>query len=114
MGNNLSDLIGPMRPRFLLLTPVCVLLGWATARWEAGPVNLLHLLMALVGAVAAHISVNAFNEYLDFRSGLDLRTQRTPFSGGTGTLPKQPGAAPQTLVVAVITLAIVGLVGFTS
>jgi 1,4-dihydroxy-2-naphthoate polyprenyltransferase len=111
MGNNLKDFLGPMKPAFLTLTPVCVLLGWATARWDAGPVSTLHLWWALIGAVASHISVNAFNEYLDFRSGLDSRTRRTPFSGGTGTLQRRPEVAPHALVVAVVTLAIVGLVG---
>ena len=106
-----KGLVGPMRPRFLLLTLVCVLLGWGAAQWEFGQVNLLHVLAALVGALAAHISVNALNEYLDFRSGLDLRTQRTPFSGGTGTLPAWPEAARQTLVVGIITLGMVALIG---
>jgi 1,4-dihydroxy-2-naphthoate octaprenyltransferase len=31
--------------------------------------------------------VNAFNEASDMRSGIDLQTARTPFSGGSGTLP---------------------------
>ena len=91
MGNNLSDRIGPMKPAFLSLTPVSVLLGWAVADWQAGGVSMVQLWWAFIGAVASHISVNAFNEYLDFRSGLDSRTQRTPFSGGTGTLPEVPG-----------------------
>jgi 1,4-dihydroxy-2-naphthoate polyprenyltransferase len=111
VGNDLKQLLGPMKPPFLLLTPACVLLGWGTARWTCGPVNLLHLAVALFGALAAHISVNALNEYLDFRSGLDTRTQRTPFSGGSGTLPRWPEAAPQALVVGVVTLAIVGAIG---
>jgi 1,4-dihydroxy-2-naphthoate octaprenyltransferase len=55
--------------------------------------------------------VNALNEYFDFRSGLDLRTRRTPFSGGSGTLPAQPGAARVALATGLITLAIVALVG---
>ncbi len=44
----------------------------------------------------AHISVNVLNEYFDYRSGVDLRTQRTPFSGGSGALPSglvTPGQA---------------------
>ena len=48
---------------------------------------LLPLILALAGGLLAHISVNALNEYLDFTSGLDLTTLRTPFSGGSGTLP---------------------------
>jgi 1,4-dihydroxy-2-naphthoate polyprenyltransferase len=111
MRNDLQDLLGPMKPAFLSLTPVSVLLGSAIAHWDVGSVNLVHLWWAFAGAIASHISVNAFNEYLDFRSGLDSRTRRTPFSGGTGTLQRKPEAAPQALVVAVITLAVVGLVG---
>ena len=30
------------------------------------------------------MSVNGFNEYFDYRSGLDERTNKTPFSGGSG------------------------------
>jgi 1,4-dihydroxy-2-naphthoate octaprenyltransferase len=42
--------------------------------------------------VALHAAVNAFNEASDMRSGIDLQTTRTPFSGGSGTLPS--GAIP--------------------
>jgi 1,4-dihydroxy-2-naphthoate polyprenyltransferase len=111
MKDDLKDFLGPMKPAFLSLTPVSVLLGWATASWEAGPVSSVYLWWAFFGAVASHISVNAFNEYLDFRSGLDSRTQRTPFSGGTGTLQRLPEAAPQALGMALISLVVVGLVG---
>jgi 1,4-dihydroxy-2-naphthoate octaprenyltransferase len=42
---------------------------------------------------------------------LDARTQRTPFSGGSGTLPAKPEAARTALATAVITLIIVVLMG---
>jgi len=61
--------------------------------------------------VCTHISVNAFNEYDDFKSGLDARTQRTPFSGGSGTLPANPRMAKTALLTALLTFAIVVLVG---
>jgi 1,4-dihydroxy-2-naphthoate octaprenyltransferase len=54
-------LLGPMRVPFLILTPACVLLGLGSAIRATGHVNWLHFAMALVGAVCAHISVNAFN-----------------------------------------------------
>jgi 1,4-dihydroxy-2-naphthoate polyprenyltransferase len=106
-----ADLFGPMRPAFLVLPPVCVALGAGTAVWTGGSVDALHLVLAFLGALAAHISVNALNEYFDFRSGLDLRTRPTPFSGGSGTLPSQPGAAGMALWTGLISLAIAGLVG---
>jgi 1,4-dihydroxy-2-naphthoate octaprenyltransferase len=37
--------------------------------------------------VALHAAVNALNEASDFATGIDLHTRRTPFSGGSGTLP---------------------------
>jgi len=106
-----KEITGPMRPPFLILTPACVLLGFSVAIWAGEPVQFWQFLLVLVGAVAAHISVNAFNEYFDFKSGLDARTRRTPFSGGSGTLPEHPEAARSALLTAVISLIIVGLVG---
>jgi len=76
-----------MRLSFVILTPACVLVGLGTAVWSTGEVNYIYFTLALIGAIAAHISVNAFNEYFDFKSGLDHRTHRTPFSGGSGTFP---------------------------
>ncbi|MFO8036254.1 MAG: prenyltransferase [Anaerolineales bacterium] len=50
-------------------------------------------------------------EYFDFRSGLDTRTQRTPFSGGSGTLPAQPELKGKTLVLAIVTMGITNTIG---
>jgi len=75
------------RPHFLLLTPVCVFVGIAVAVYESDSLNALHLALALLGALLAHISVNVLNDYFDYRSGIDLKTRRTPFSGGSGILP---------------------------
>jgi len=100
-----------MRLPFLVLPPVCVLLGAGAAVWTHGTINLFHLLLALVGATAAHVSVNALNEYFDFRSGLDLRTQRTPFSGGSGTLPARPDLARTALAIGLGTMAIAAAIG---
>lgn len=104
-------LLGPMRVPFLILTPACVLLGFGTAIWRTHEVNILYLVLALIGAVCAHISVNALNEYFDFRSGLDFKTERTPFSGGSGTLPEKPDMARSALKTGLITFAITGMIG---
>jgi 1,4-dihydroxy-2-naphthoate octaprenyltransferase len=60
--------------------------GAAAAAFD-GDFNLLHTLLALVGLLALHVTVNVLNEVSDFRRGIDLETVRTPFSGGSGTLP---------------------------
>ena len=74
------------RPQFLLLSVVLVLLGTAIARDE-GCFDLLKFLLTLIGLLLAHSSVNILNDYFDYKSGIDLETKRTPFSGGSGILP---------------------------
>lgn len=103
----LKLLCGVARANFLTLTLVCIALA-AAASWQAGYALQPGLLMlvTLLG-LAAHISVNAFNEYFDFKSGLDYLTKRTPFSGGSGTLVANPQASGMALALAVISLLIV-------
>ncbi|MFN2168922.1 MAG: prenyltransferase [Anaerolineae bacterium] len=100
-----------MRAPFLLLVPACIALSWAAAINDGVVPAPLDLSLLLAGALAAHVSVNALNEYEDFLSGLDLRTERTPFSGGSGTLPAQPQRAHYALWVAVLSLSLTILVG---
>jgi 1,4-dihydroxy-2-naphthoate octaprenyltransferase len=70
----------------LLLSVVLAFLGTSIA-WYDGAFNLGHALLAFFGLLLAHISVNTLNDYFDYRSGVDLETKRTPFSGGSGVLP---------------------------
>ncbi len=99
------------RPPFLVLGPVCVLVGVGTAYWQAGSVNWLHVLLIVIGAVSAHACVNVFNEYFDFKSGLDAKTQRTPFSGGSGALQANPEKVRATFWLAWGTFALTALIG---
>ncbi len=106
-----QDILGPMRLPFLLLPPLCVALGIGTAYWQTGSVNWLYAILAIIGAISSHISVNAFNEYYDAKSGLDEKTEKTPFSGGSGTLQKNPEAAKAALKTAWISFIIPVLIG---
>ena len=106
-----AAIFGPMRLPFLVLTPACVLLGAAAAVWLGNELNLFHLALVLIGAVSTHISVNALNEYDDFKSGLDLKTEPTPFSGGSKTLPDNPDKARIGLITGLITFVIAVLIG---
>ena len=83
---DLRAFAGVARAPFLLLPPTLVASGAAAAAW-AGHFSWLHSVVALVGLVALHMSVNTLNEWSDMRTGIDLHTERTPFSGGSGTLP---------------------------
>lgn len=107
----LSLIVGPLRLPFLLLTPACVAVGVATAYWQTGRVDVWLACVVLIGALASHASVNAFNEYFDFKSGLDAITQRTPFSGGSGTLLAQPALVRVTLGMAIGALLLASIIG---
>jgi len=109
--NTVKSTLGIMRLPFLVLTPACVMLGIGTAVWSTGPISTFYCILAMVGAVSAHICVNSFNEYFDFRSELDFHTVRTPFSGGSGTLPNQPHLVYMALSVAGISLVVTCLIG---
>lgn len=109
--SKLNDLTGPLRLPFLILTPACILLGLGTAYHVSGQINIFYLCLALIGGLAAHISVNTFNEYFDFKSGLDAQTQLTPFSGGSGTLPENPDLTRYVLLVAWFSFTITALIG---
>lgn len=100
-----------MRIPFLILAPVCVFLGASSVIASGEPIHSTNFLLALLGGLLAHISVNSLNEYHDFQTGLDFNTQRTPFSGGSGALPDNPDSAILVLATGLITLLATFLVG---
>jgi 1,4-dihydroxy-2-naphthoate octaprenyltransferase len=100
-----------MKPAFLILTPACVMLGISTAVLAGAMPGAINIIIILAGAVCAHISVNALNEYDDFKSGLDLITVPTPFSGGSKALPENPEKAWYGLATGIVSLAVTCAVG---
>jgi len=74
------------RPQFLILSVVLAFLGTSIA-WYDGAFRLGYAILAFLGLLLAHTSVNVLNDYFDYKSGIDLETKRTPFSGGSGILP---------------------------
>lgn len=99
------------RPPFLILAPICILLGISLVSYEQMPINGLHASLAIIAAISAHISVNMLNEYTDFRSGLDQQTQKTPFSGGSGGLVINPHAEMAVLIGGIVSLALTSIIG---
>jgi 1,4-dihydroxy-2-naphthoate octaprenyltransferase len=77
-----------MLPRFhfIPLTVILVSLGTAIAAYE-GYFHFGHFILAMIGSILVHMTVNVINDYYDYVDGIDLNTQRTPFSGGSGVLP---------------------------
>lgn len=108
---NIKIWIGETRPSFLLLVPVCVFTGVAVSLYEDNPFRPLYFALAFIGALFAHISVNVLNEYSDFKTGIDFKTQRTPFSGGSGILPSGLLKPGQALMLGLGSLAITVAVG---
>lgn len=98
------------RPQFLLLSVTLAFLGNAIA-WYHGAFNIWYGILAGFGLVLAHTSVNVFNDYFDYRSGVDLNTQRTPFSGGSGILPAAQLRPRQVLWYGIITMILALAIG---
>ncbi len=109
------------RANFLFLAIFLNLIGIGLTYKYVSTSITLHIadfVLIILGTIATHISVNLFNEYSDYRTGIDLNTNRTPFNGGSGMLVQgltSPsavlGAAIGTLVFA---LAIGVYYSFTS
>ena len=104
-------LTGTMRLPFIILTPACVSLGIATAVAAGVSPPWWEIALVIAGAIPAHLAVNVFNEYHDFKSGLDATTKRTPFSGGSGTLTEHPELAARTLLLAVVCTVLTVVIG---
>jgi 1,4-dihydroxy-2-naphthoate octaprenyltransferase len=99
------------RANFLPLTVVIVFAGLAAAFYSLHEFNVLDGLLVLVGALLTHASVNSFNNYFDYRSGIDRRTKKTPFSGGVETIVKGKMSPSSALMVALLSLIGAGLIG---
>jgi len=98
------------RPQFLTLSIVLAFLG-TTIAWYDGYFNLRHALLAGIGLVLTHASVNILNDYFDFRSGIDLAARRTPFSGGSGILPAELLSPRQVLWLGIVMLVLAVPIG---
>lgn len=99
--------IREIRAPFLLIPAIFVPVGLVVA-WDHGSFNLLNAILTLIGALGMHASVNMLNDYFDYRSGLDLATNPTPFSGGSRVLPAKE-LTPNSVLYAGITSLGIGL-----
>jgi 1,4-dihydroxy-2-naphthoate octaprenyltransferase len=97
----LEGLAGVARAPFLLLPVTLVAVG-AGAGAYGGAYDAGRTLIALIGLIGAHVAVNTLNEISDFRTGIDLHTRRTPFTGGSGALPDGRATLPAAWAVAAV------------
>jgi len=107
----LSKLVSITRANFLPLTIVIVFAGLAAAFYSHRTFVPLDAALVMVGALLTHASVNAFNNYFDYRSKIDRKTHKTPFSGGVDTLVKGMMKPWQALTVSLFCLICAALIG---
>lgn len=100
-----------MRANFLPLSMVIVLAGLAAAYYSRRSLNGVDGVLVMIGALLTHASVNTFNNYFDYKSRIDAKTVKTPFSGGVEVLVKGTMKPSAALAVAVSTLVGAGLIG---
>ena len=77
-----------IRVRFLLASVIAVSAGLALNWWQNSAISPFEAALTFAGVMELHASVDLFNDYWDFKRGIDTRTKRTPMSGGTGVLPE--------------------------
>jgi len=84
----LSVWIRVIRVRFVLASVIAVSLGLAISWWQTSQIDVFHAVLTMCGVIALHASIDLFNDYWDFKRGIDSQTKRTKMSGGTGVLPE--------------------------
>ena len=77
-----------IRIRFLLASVIAVSVGLAITWWHSSNVTVFDAILTMAGVLALHASVDLFNDYWDFKRGIDTTTKRTKMSGGSGVLPE--------------------------
>ena len=78
-----------IRFRFLAASAIAVTCGLALTIWyQPQDFSLIYAILTYIGIFCLHSSVDLLNDYWDFKRGIDLRTKKTKFSGGTGVLPE--------------------------
>ena len=98
-----------IRFRFLAASAIAVTCGLALAIWyQPQDFSLIYAILTYIGIFCLHSSVDLLNDYWDFKRGIDLRTKKTKFSGGTGVLP-QGLLKPRHVYLAGIFFLILGL-----
>ena len=104
-----------IRANFLILSVFLVLIGLALSiKYPHGSgteFKYLNAFLLILGVVLAHISVNLFNEYSDYFTRIDFKTNRTPFSGGSGMMVSGKSKPSEVLTVAIITLVVAFAIG---
>lgn len=82
--------IKAFRLKFLLAAPIPQVFIGASIAWHFKSIfDPLLFIIVMLGSVLAYLGCFGINEYFDYKSKADIFAQKdkTPFSGGSGTLP---------------------------
>ena len=107
----MGNLVSITRANFLPLTIVIVFAGLAAAFYAHRVFLPIDAALVMIGALLMHASVNAFNNYFDYRSKIDAQTPKTPFSGGVDILVKGMMKPSEALTVCLFTIICAALIG---
>lgn len=78
-----------IRIKFLLASIIAITNGLLYTYLTYTHFNVIDALLTYIGVIFLHASVDIFNDYWDYKRGIDTTTKRTRFSGGTGVLPEK-------------------------
>ncbi|MDP3780679.1 MAG: prenyltransferase [Nitrosopumilaceae archaeon] len=107
----LSSWLRVIRIRFLLSSVIAVSVGLVISWWQTNQIDFLHALLTFGGVLVLHASVDLLNDYWDYKRGIDLQTQRTKISGGTGVLPEGLLKPSQVYKAGILFLVVGSIVG---
>ena len=96
----------PFLSLVIIFTPVTLVMAW-----NRGYFNPLDAVLTFIGVLCLHASANTFNNYFDYKSGIDIVTTPTPFSGGSKVLAKKELRPESVLKLASGLLAIGSAIG---
>ena len=94
-----------MRPHTLTASFAPVLLGTAIAAVEGYELNLWMFLAMLVASLLIQAATNMFNEYYDFKRGLDNEN-----SVGIGGTIVRHGVAPRTIMIIALSFYLIAMI----
>ncbi|MCL5428044.1 MAG: prenyltransferase [Candidatus Marsarchaeota archaeon] len=106
----IRDYIKETREPTLLLSALSGIVGLSAAMYY-GRASIAVGILAIVGAVLAQASVNMLDDYFDFKTGLDMETSKTGFSGGSGLLVSGRVMPVNVLAIALAVLAAASVIG---
>jgi 1,4-dihydroxy-2-naphthoate polyprenyltransferase len=97
-----------IRVKFLFASIISITNSLLYSYYASNQFNIIDALLTYTGVIFLHASVDIFNDYWDYKRGIDTTTTRTAFSGGTGILPEKK-LKPDTVYKAGLFCMLIGL-----